>query len=140
MALNPQDFNRILNKRYPDLRLMMNPVDGLYWVVQVRVHYSPILLPDNRTAEDFYKLFPIKNIDGSFRMPERRDLEQADAMVKSALKFQEKGADWWVDNMERNDFARFQQKQDKLLKDIELSTKDNWSVMRRAKTTHMGQR
>lgn len=131
-------FNNVIKKIAPDMRCMFVPSEGIYWVIQVRSSYSGIVLPDNRTAEHFYKLFPIKNIDGSRRNPERRDVEMVIKCVFEGQKLQRIGGDKWAAEIEAHELGeemKVKLARRRLIEDI---TADTRRIRRGGTITRMG--
>lgn len=136
--MGPKTFEAELKKLAPDLRLMKSAVDGLWWVVQQRVSYSGIVLADGMLASDFYKLFPLKDVDGKFRMPEPRDVEQAKRMVHWGHKLWEKGGDWYADQLEKQETDQEIATALKRRQTAEAATIDSRSFRRGGRTIHFG--
>jgi hypothetical protein len=131
-------FNNVLKRIAPDMRCMFVPSEGIYWVIQVRTSFSGIVLPDNRQAEHFYKLFPIKNIDGTRRNPERRDVEMAIRCVFESQKLQRIGGDKWADEIEAHELGEKMKQQLVRRRLIEDITADTRRIRRGGTITRMG--
>ncbi len=106
--MNEQSFNNELVKIAPDMRLLYDARMKLWGVFQIRS--STIIVPTG--ADRPFLLWHVTNDDGTFRLPDRRDLDRAAKSAASAHVGWRKGGDWYMDKIEAQEEARAEKRRE----------------------------